>query len=312
MARGTYISIDTTLIGEVSAQASALGSGMEDTREELRAMQKELSEVLKLPGDYYGVCWEDTIPTGRLKSQQSKMEEIVSLLAQAEQLAQDADNKLNTETNALKLAVAAMGGLAGAVYTTAVSLITRGLTGETDCGDDWAYVGEPFTPRIKAPTKKDAYYGSKATTANCTTYAANRAREILQNKDITFSGNAKEWWKYRNNFAGYSTKASEPRIGALMIWGKAGYSGPGHVAVVEDIIYNKDGSVKTVIYSESSYGGLWYSGKGKQYCGQYNWYGNATSYWGCTGQTPKQIEKVTQEWNDETAEMGFVGYIYLQ
>lgn len=312
MARGTYISINTTKIGEVSAQAASLSSGMESIRGELNALQKDLSKAMELPGKYYGVCWNDLIPTDRLKSQQSQMDEIVSLLAQAEQLAQNANNKLNTETAALKLAVAAMGGLAAAVYTTAVSLITRVLTGETDCGDDWAYVGEPFTLRIKAPTKKDEYYGSKATTANCTTYAANRAREILQNKDITFSGDAKEWWKYRNNFAGYSTKASEPKIGALMIWGKDGYSGPGHVAVVEDIIYNKDGSVKTVIYSESSYGGVWYSGKGKQYCGQYNWYGNATSCWGCTGQTPKQIEKVTQTWNNVTAQMGFVGYIYLQ
>lgn len=97
-----------------------------------------------------------------------------------------------------------------------------------------------------------------------------------------------------------------------MIWGEEGFAGPGHVAVVEDIIYNNDGSVKTVIYSESAWGGLWYNGEKKQYCGQYNWYGNATSYWGCAGQTPEQIEKVTQTVNKKKVQMGFVGYIYLQ
>lgn len=166
MARGTYISINTAKIGEVSAKAASLGSGMESTRGELTTLQKELSKALELSGKYYGVCWNDLIPTDRLKSQQTQMDEIVSLLAQAEQLAQDANNKLNTETNALKLAVAAMGGLAAVVYTTAVSLITRGLTGETDCGDDWAYVGTgacaPLsgTPKVTSPYGKRNLYGS--------------------------------------------------------------------------------------------------------------------------------------------------------
>lgn len=150
MASGTYISINTSKIGAVSAQASALGDKLDTTRSELTSLQKQLSETQNLLETYYGFCFNDAIPTGRLKDQQAMMTEIVSLLAQAEQLAKDADNKLNTKTDALKLAVAAMGGLAAAVYTTAVSVISKALTGETDCGDDWVDVSDwsrmPQTP----------------------------------------------------------------------------------------------------------------------------------------------------------------------
>lgn len=312
MASGTYISINTANIGSVSSQAAALGHKLEETGSTLKQLQSELAQKQNVLEPYFGVCFDTVIPTRRLKAQQSKMDEIVSLLAQAEQLAADASSRLDTEASALKLAVAAMGGLAAAVYTTAISVISKALTGETDCGDDWAQVGNSFTPRTQPPTSANEYYGDKATKANCTTYAANRAREILQNSDLSFRGDAKEWWKYKDSFAGYSTDSSEPRIGALMIWGEEGFAGPGHVAVVEDIIYNSDGSVKTVIYSESAYGGLWYYGEQKQLYGQYNWYGNATSYWGCAGQTPEQLEKVTQKVNGKNLQMGFVGYIYLQ
>lgn len=312
MAKGTYISINTANIGAASAQAKALGGKMETTRNELNKLQSQLSQEQNVLEKYFGMCFYSAVPTRRLQDQKQMMDQVVSLLAEAEQLAQESTNKLNNKTSALQLAVKAMGGLTATVYTSAVSLITSALTGERECGDDWVNVGDFFTARIKPPTTADKYFGEKATKANCTTYAANRAREILGDTSIKFSGDAKEWWKYRDKFAGYSTNANEPRIGALMIWGKEGYSGPGHVAVVEDIIYNKDGSVKTVIYSESAYGGIWYKNLNKKEYGQYNWYGNATSYWGCTGQTPEQIKKVTQTLNDEKKQMGFVGYIYLQ
>lgn len=303
-----YISIDFSKLPTVSAQAAALSRKMDATKDELIALQEQLRETQNYLEKRYDACWDSVVPIKRLRTQSDKMEDVVSVLSAADSLAKGVDNGLKTKARLLKLAVSTMGSFAASAKT----ILAQTLTGESDCGDGWASVGNAFAPRTQPPTSDNEYYGDKATKANCTTYAANRAREILQKSDLTFQGDAKEWWKYKDSFAGYSTDSSEPRIGALMIWGKEGYNGQGHVAVVEDIIYNNDGSVKTVIYSESSDGGLWYNGKKEQYGGQYNWYGNATSYWGCTGQTPDQIEKVTQKWNGVKSEMGFVGYIYLQ
>ena len=161
MARGTYISINTSNISSVSSQASTLGNQLEETRNTLKKLQNELSQKQNVVEKYYGVDFYDAIPTERLKTQQNKMNEVVSLLAQAEQLAKNADNNLNTRTAALKLAVAAMGGLSAAVYTTAVSVISQALTGETDCGDDWAYVGcWSFAPLEGSP-KITSRYGPR-------------------------------------------------------------------------------------------------------------------------------------------------------
>lgn len=146
MASGTYISINTANIGSVSSQAAALGHKLEETGSTLKQLQSELAQKQNVLEPYFGVCFDAVIPTRRLKAQQSKMDEIVSLLAQAEQLAADASSRLDTEASALKLAVAAMGGLAAAVYTTAISVISKALTGETDCGDDWAQVGVRSIP----------------------------------------------------------------------------------------------------------------------------------------------------------------------
>ena len=161
MARGTYISINTAKIGGVSAQAGKLGGELDTTRAELTKLQNELSKTQNILDIYFRFCSSDVIPTKRLQKQKSKMEEIVSLLAQAEQLAKDADNKLNTKTNALKLAVTAMYGLTAAGYTTAVSVITKALTGETDCGDDYTYVGQwPVSPLSGNP-KITSHYGKR-------------------------------------------------------------------------------------------------------------------------------------------------------
>ncbi len=304
----TNISVDFAKLSTVSAQATALGRKMDATKDELIALQLQLRETQNYLEKHYETCWDMVVPIKRLRRQSEKINSVVSVLSTTDALAKDVENKLKAPINMLKLLVAT----SSFMFSTAMSVIAGNLTGETDCGNGWCGVGNSFTPRTQPPTSDNEYYGDKATKANCTTYAANRAREILQDPDLSFQGDAKEWWKYKDSFAGYSTDSSEPRIGALMIWGKEGFAGPGHVAVVEDIIYNNDGSVKTVIYSESAWGGLWYNGEKKQLYGQYNWYGNATSYWGCAGQTPDQIEKVTQTVNKEKVQMGFVGYIYLQ
>lgn len=161
MASGTYISINTANIGSVSSQAAALGSKLEETGSTLKQLQSELAQKQNVLEPYFRMCFEPVIPTWRLKTQQSKMDEIVSLLAQAEQLATDASSRLNTEASALKLAVAAMGGLAAAVYTTAVSVISKALTGETDCGDDWAYVGSWGLSPLEGSPKITSHYGPR-------------------------------------------------------------------------------------------------------------------------------------------------------
>ncbi len=181
-----------------------------------------------------------------------------------------------------------------------------------------------FTPRVSAPEQGNPYYGNLASQPNCVTYARGRANEILAEKypnseerpPMVFSGDAKDWWNYRDSYGGYSTNVNEPKKGAIMVWGDENYSGPGHVAVVEDVIYNSDGTVKSVIYSESSWGGVWYTARsgGKQLTyntGTYNYYENSTNSWGCVSQTPEQITHVTQDLNGERKEMGFRGYIYL-
>lgn len=179
-----------------------------------------------------------------------------------------------------------------------------------------------FTPRLSPPESNNPYYGNLASVPNCVTYAKGRANEILDAKypnpnerpAMVFSGNAKEWWNYRDSYGGYSI--DEPRKGAIMVWGNEDYSGPGHVAVVEDVIYNTDGTVNRVIYSESSWGGVWYTARsgGKQLeydSGIYNYYKNSTNSWGSVSQTPEQIKHVTQDLNGKRTEMGFRGYIYL-
>lgn len=181
-----------------------------------------------------------------------------------------------------------------------------------------------FTSRTSAPNPGDPYYGNLASQPNCVTYARGRANEILaarypnseERPSLVFSGDAKEWWNYRDSYGGYSTNANEPKKGAIMVWGNEGYSGPGHVAVVEDVIYNQDGTVKSVIYSESSWGGVWYTSRsgGKQLTystGTYNYYENSTNSWGCVSQTPEQIMQVTQSLDGKDQVMGFRGYIYL-
>lgn len=137
MAKGTYISINTANIGAASAQAKALGGKMETTRNELNKLQSQLSQEQNVLEKHFGMCFYSAVPTRRLQDQKQMMDQVVSLLAEAEQLAQESTNKLNNKTSALQLAVKAMGGLTATVYTSAVSLITSALTGERECGDDW-------------------------------------------------------------------------------------------------------------------------------------------------------------------------------
>lgn len=145
---------------------------------------------------------------------------------------------------------------------------------------------------------------------NCTWYAWGRAHEIL-GKNPVFTGDAKEWWKYKSSYAGYSSDITKAKPGAIIVWGTSGYSGPGHVAVVEEVL--SDGSI---VISESSYGGLWYTNRGyrndKLGAGVvYNYYISEPNqtYWGTAKYTPSAL---AAKKDGAGANMGFVGYIYLR
>lgn len=323
------IVIDAEELASAAESAQKLKSDVEDTRAQLESLYGQLLKVTSTMTATTYVSSSSVaslVSKKKLNAQAERMEGIVSVMNEAAGLTDTATKNVENNLDLFSLMVEAFQTVAVASGAVAVAdgfgrLVEDVKASVYEIGKDIYRItqgpnvtttGSGFKPRTEPPTSDNPYYGSKATTANCTTYAANRAREILGDDTISFSGNAKEWWKYKDDFAGYSTDVNEPKIGALMIWGDENCSGPGHVAVVEDIIYNADGSVKTVIYSESAWGGLWYAGGSEQLYGQYNWYGNATSSWGCTGQTPSQIEKVTQPVGGEKVTMGFVGYIYLE
>lgn len=112
-----------------------------------------------------------------------------------------------------------------------------------------------FTPRLTAPSYSNKFYIStgnggynpcirisgNSCLPNCVGYANGRSRELSGNKAQMPACNAKDWWTR----AGYS-KGSQPKLGAVMVWGGTKY---GHVAIVEKIEGN------TLTASMSCYGG---------------------------------------------------------
>lgn len=95
---------------------------------------------------------------------------------------------------------------------------------------------------------------------NCTTYVMGRSAEIcghsvkagycdnpmLKRKGY---GNAKEFWNDAN-----WERGSEPKVGAVCVWGSSGDQ-HGHVAIVEEIIG------ESVLVSQSNYGGSFFETK---------------------------------------------------
>ena len=96
-------------------------------------------------------------------------------------------------------------------------------------GTWWYSSGNPFYP---------AGYGMP----NCTCYAYGRYAEARGAWASLPTGNAKDWYDAATSFS----RGPAPALGAVMCWGTTG-SGPGHVAVVEQI------GTGTVTISESHY-----------------------------------------------------------
>lgn len=85
---------------------------------------------------------------------------------------------------------------------------------------------------------------------NCVGYVWGRWRELLQSDPPISIGNAGQFVALNE---GRLSMGDIPRFGAIMCWSSPS-GGYGHVAVVENIVLNEDGSY-TVYTSESEYGG---------------------------------------------------------
>lgn len=114
-----------------------------------------------------------------------------------------------------------------------------------------------YFSRLNTPKKSNKYYNDYsynpfATAAycmpNCTCYAYGRFSEILGKQCSLPTGNAGTWWL---NVTSYK-RSQQPQVGAVMCWSCPGRA--GHVGIVEEVSMNSNGSVKSVVCSQSSYG----------------------------------------------------------
>ena len=140
---GAYISVDFAKLSTVSAQATALGRKMDTTKDELIALQLQLRETQNYLEKRYDTCWDSVVPIKRLRKQSEKMDSVVSVLSTTDTLAKGVENKLRARANMLKLFVSTTSFM----FSTAMSVIAGNLTGETDCGNGWCWVGNGNTKK---------------------------------------------------------------------------------------------------------------------------------------------------------------------
>lgn len=160
MGKGTYIDINTATIAGVSSQATKLGSDIESLQGELRSDQGELSESLTSLEDYVHMCFEKAVPIRRLDTQKETVSNVVSLLARASDLAEEASRGLVNESEALHLAVDAMTGVTSCA--SVISVIVSAINGETSCGDDWVNVGTWAKSPLEKNAKITSHYGPRS------------------------------------------------------------------------------------------------------------------------------------------------------
>lgn len=126
-----------------------------------------------------------------------------------------------------------------------------------------------FIPRLVQPAKNDPLYTTNTKNPfikagyhmpNCTTYVYSRLMELGVSQAILKklpTSNAENWYHDTT-----LPKGKEPKIGAIIVWKGGKYhkakDGMGHVAIVESILYNKDGTVKSIKTSNSGGSKWWY------------------------------------------------------
>lgn len=93
---------------------------------------------------------------------------------------------------------------------------------------------------------------------NCTAYAYGRFNELAGEHNINNlwpTGDGVDWWWDAPN-KGLST-GSTPHVGAAMVWGyydeDPNYGHPGHVAIVEQLIYDSLGNLIAIRTSNSAW-----------------------------------------------------------
>ena len=92
-------------------------------------------------------------------------------------------------------------------------------------------------------TSGNPFYASGYGMPNCTAYAYGRYAEARNAWAALPTWDAKDWYDDATAFQ----RGQTPALGSVMCWGTTG-SGPGHVAIVEQILANND-----VVVSESHY-----------------------------------------------------------
>ena len=103
----------------------------------------------------------------------------------------------------------------------------------------------------------NVYYKSGYGMPNCTCYALGRWYELQGSSEpfnFTRYNDGKDWYQMGIE-AGYEHDPMIPRLGANVSWD---YEGGGHVAIVEEIEYNADGSVNSIVTSNSAYNGTYF------------------------------------------------------
>lgn len=111
-------------------------------------------------------------------------------------------------------------------------------------------MSKPYTPRL---TAEGIYqnplwysYNPYPDLPNCTCYAWGRFYEILGDAPLLQLGNAKDWFPKTVLYGPYKT-GDVPMLGAVACFDSD--TGDGHVAIVEQIDYEKG----TVVLSQSGY-----------------------------------------------------------
>lgn len=89
---------------------------------------------------------------------------------------------------------------------------------------------------------------------NCTTYCAGRIAEVMnitnyRNNPAPIADGGL-WWSRTSS----SKRGQQPRVGAIACWSDGG---EGHVAFIENIVYDSQGNITRIDISESSYAGYY-------------------------------------------------------
>lgn len=142
--------------------------------------------------------------------------------------------------------------------------------------------------RTKAPSIANKYYHDNsynpyATPSycmpNCTCYAFGRFSEVMGKRASLPNKNAGKWWSAIGNT--YS-RSQQPQVGAVICWSIPGKA--GHVAIVERVDKNSNGTVKSILCSQSSYGkdhdGMYFGTSVLTPPSYTNWLGSAAVFQG--------------------------------